>query len=268
MPGIRCVIAVALALPLAIWYIPQLIGRPAAEQPPQQPLLQASDLGTGSSANAQPAGQTAASLVADHVHCWHLPLPCDTFKGLKEHMRISADDAPAGVHGAAAAPAVIVLPHTGISLRGKSQAGGSESPAPQPAAIESITAGDGDQTAAAPSAGKALDQSATPADEQSPSKHNRTAAGTHLAPHCNVSMLMTWRAHAALHRLHTAALHTPRGVHAHLPAVPTPSLRRRQWHCGRRALEVLAAGGAAHHACLANILPESGPDEVQLSKDA
>ena len=99
---------------------------------------------------------------------------------LKKHMRISAEDAPAGVHGAAAAPAVIALPHTGISLRGKSQAGGSESPAPQPAAIESITAGDGDQTAAAPSAGEALVQSATPADEQSPSKHNRTAAGTHL----------------------------------------------------------------------------------------
>jgi hypothetical protein len=69
LPGIRCVIAVALALPLAIWYIPQLIGRLAADQPPPQPLLQASDLGTGRSANVQPAGQTAASLVAGHVRC-------------------------------------------------------------------------------------------------------------------------------------------------------------------------------------------------------
>lgn len=106
-------------------------------------------------------------------------------------MCISAEDAPAGVHGAAAAPAVTALPHTGISLRGKNQAGGSESLAPQPAAVESITAGDGDQTAAVPSAGDALDQSATPADEQPPSKRNRTAAGTHLAPDFNVSMLMT-----------------------------------------------------------------------------
>jgi hypothetical protein len=158
----------------------------------------------------------------------------------------SAGDAPVGVHGAAAAPAVIALPHTGISLRGKNQVRGSESPAHQPAAVESITAGDGDQTAAASSALEGLDQSATPADEQSPGKQKPAAAGTRLAPHSNVSEHVNDVACAccmALPAQSSVAAHAALGT-CSPPFVPNPSLRCWQWHRGRRVLEVLAAGGA------------------------
>jgi hypothetical protein len=58
VPGVKCIVLVVFAVPLAIWYAPHLVSRAAAAQR-QNPLLRVSDL---------EANTTAGELETVHSH--------------------------------------------------------------------------------------------------------------------------------------------------------------------------------------------------------